>query len=176
MQREEKSRKNTLKTLRAGVLGARTFLNSLSAEKNKSSDSQRHQPNSQHGLSRGEPGADQPMRKVISVPQIKWPAGPPAQPHDPRHVQQRERQREQRDQHGPGAGMMWIVEMRQNGHHSQEIPNQVAAGIAQEGASSGKIVRQETQQRTTAQEGEDCHQVLPIPGCQQRKVTGTNSA
>ena len=70
--------------------------------------------------------------------------------------------------------MLGGIKMRQDGQHSQQVADEVAAGIAEKRARAGKIVRQKPEQRAKGQKGDQRHQILAASGGDRGEVPGAD--
>lgn len=83
---------------------------------------------------------------MIIIPDIKRFPEPPAQDNHPHKVSQRDSENEQGNKDCPNPRMTRRVEMREDGHDSQQISDQMTPGIAEERGGFWKIVREKSKQ------------------------------
>jgi len=50
--------------------------------------------------------------------------------------------------------------MREDGQHGQQVPGEMAAGVAQKCPGAGEVVRQKTSECARHQERHRCHEIL----------------
>jgi hypothetical protein len=62
-----------------------------------------------------------------------------AEQADLREVKQGNRQHQQRREHGPAMRILLGVKVRQDGHHREQVADEVAAGVAEKRAGVGKF-------------------------------------
>src|SRR5580704_5293787 len=101
---------------------------------------------------------------MISIANIKWPTEPPAQADDPDEVAERNGEDEKRDENGHGMGILAVVKMRQDGHDGEQVADEMAAGVAEEGGGFRKIIWEESNQRTAHDQAKKRDQVLAFDG------------
>ena len=101
---------------------------------------------------------------MVVVPDINRFAGSPSDQHDPHQVGERHGQDEQRFEDGEHLRVSAGVKVGKNRQDGQEITDQVAAGIAQEGIGPGKVVREKTEQRAGDHQRDQGDEVLTRRG------------
>src|SRR5215471_19446708 len=99
---------------------------------------------------------------MVRVPYVERLATAQTEEDDPYKIDQWNRQHNERLDDGPPDGMGGRVEMRKDCQNREEIPNQVAAAIAQKRAGTREIPGQKPQQGPASEECQDGNQVLPV--------------
>src|SRR6516165_1198123 len=83
-----------------------------------------------------------------------------AEQRDLHKIKQRNSQHQQWRQHGEAMGMPLVVKMRQDGHHGEEITDEMAAGVAEKRARVGEIPWQKSGERATHEKSGDGDEVF----------------
>ena len=97
---------------------------------------------------------------MIGVALIERPPEPPSQQDDPNEVEQRYGQDEERDEDGPSVRVERRIEMRKDSQDSQQITDDMAAGVPKKRARAREIVREEAKQGPECRESNEGNQIL----------------
>src|SRR5688572_5725470 len=121
-------------------------------------------PNEHDCLRLGEASPHQAMRQVVVVADVEWLPNSPAEEDDPHQVHERHSEYKQGTEDGPGMWMICRVEVRQNREHGEKEADEVASSVTEEGRSTRKIPRQETERCAADKKGDGCDEVLLVSG------------
>src|SRR5437764_538593 len=141
---------------------AKRQLRPTALEGGEDADHDGDEPDQEDGVGTAEVLAGEPVGQVVGVADPERLAFQGTENHDLREVAERDGEDEQRRQDSEWMRILFVIKVRENGHDSEEVADQMTAGIAEERFCLWKIVRKETEQGAAHEEGDGGDEIFAV--------------